>query len=91
MPIPTPSATFPVVDKPDEDCAGAAVEEGEDSDGDELAASEGVALEALALPVLVGDEPWVLVEVDVGSVILKKEERKPSGPSGLIQIKKTLE
>lgn len=77
MPIPTPSATFPVVGKPEE---GASLEAAK-----VVGSRSRVFVAGASVPVVVA------VVVFVDSVMLKNPDTKPLGPSGFIQRKKTLE
>jgi hypothetical protein len=88
-PIPTPSATFPVVDKPTEEVELAAV--GETKSVAEAKFEEaGVARLDVFIEVAVVAVDVIVVD-EVVSVMLKYVETKPSGPSGFTQKKNSFE
>lgn len=90
-PIPTPSATFPVVVKPAGEVGLAAVDETE-SVAEARVKEAGVARLDVFIEVAVVAVAVAVFVVDVvGSVMLKYVEMKPSGPSGFTQRKNSFE
>ena len=93
-PTPTPRAIFDVIVSAEASLVvseSAVVDGGEAVfvDGESDVTGSAVKLEAVV--AVAEDIDAVLEVVFVGSVMLKYEETKPPGPSGLIQMKKTLE